>query len=510
MKNIAIVIGVANYINLQELPGSKNDAQNIYTILVLSNKYEEILFINQDESSQEAKELIIEFIEKYKLEKIEELFFYFSGHGEYFNEDFYYLLIDFQEGKRKQTSIQNTLLDEWIRAVNPINTIKIVDACQSGTQYIKDNSTIDRYLKGTRNQFKKCYFLFSSQQNQNSFATKYISDFTNSFINALKNHSTNEIRYTNIIDFISDEFSSNTEQKPYFIVQGEYTEKFCTLNKDLNDFLNKYPGKIPGKDLSHTNSEITVLTTLIQKDAEDYCTENEALEILNYIKMRVDSFILGSEIETLFQIKIDYLNSYDNVVEIDTVAKFLNKNENNYFINIKFETVIVEEIVPIYKPFRGLYAATLELRSGQTEWETQTKEITSPAYFELTFMPPYHSINIDLIPDLPNLPTYNATIIFVISKKHIRFFSYISTYIEHSWNSKSLNSEVEWKTEEFLLKDKSKLSEFCRSINERLNSFVISNLKEIFEQKREEIITEEIDTKEVIDQNTKLIESASE
>jgi hypothetical protein len=490
MKNVAIVIGASSYQRLTKLPGSKNDAHNIHEVLKLSDKFQDILYINEDKGSQEIKEAIIEFIEDNKSNDIDEMFMYFSGHGEFFNDDFHYLLTDFDEFKRNQTSIQNNFLDDLIRSIKPKNTIKVIDACQSGTQYIKDSGTIGKYFKDTKTQFTKCYFLFSSQQDQSSFQTKYISDFTDSFINALKNHTTSEIRYRNIIDYISDQFISNTEQKPFFVIQADNTEKFCSLNNDLKAYLKQYTGKNPTKSITKSETSASTLSSLIVKDAEQYCTQEEVLQIITSLKTQINGFKLTSELEPHFEYKIEFLDTYDKVTNMETIARYLSKNDNSYFVKIKYKSRTVEEPVRFSTlPSAQNYGlSSFGLASGssfnhgiQTRMETKVTQV--PIGYSFTFQPPFCCINIDIVPNLPNLSTYNAALTFVVSKKNIRFFSYLSIYNEQSWDSKYLGENVEWITEEFLLKDKSKLEEFIKSFNDKINSYITQNLKEKFEKK---------------------------
>ena len=186
MINISIIIGATNYQRLIKLPGSKNDAKNIFDIITLTKKYDDTLYLNNDESSEDVKESISDFIEKHKNNEINELFFYFSGHGEFSNNEFCYLLSDYDSFKKSRTSLANSFVDNLIRNLQPKMTIKIIDACQSGTNYIKSNETLNSYLLESKNQLSNCYFLFSSHTDQSSYQTKYISDFTNSFINSLK------------------------------------------------------------------------------------------------------------------------------------------------------------------------------------------------------------------------------------------------------------------------------------------------------------------------------------
>ena len=69
------------------------------------------------------------FLEKYnEQDSIEDFFFYFTGHGQCDEDEFYYLLSDFSFSELKQTSLENSELDNWIRNLNPKTTIKVVDA----------------------------------------------------------------------------------------------------------------------------------------------------------------------------------------------------------------------------------------------------------------------------------------------------------------------------------------------------------------------------------------------
>ena len=101
------------------------------------------MYINENEAGTEIKRRIVEFVEKYKGKEINELIFYFSGHGERFNDDFFYLPSDFDRKKRHTTGLQNSELDVWIKTLSPQLCVKIVDACFSGTQYIKSESSVE-------------------------------------------------------------------------------------------------------------------------------------------------------------------------------------------------------------------------------------------------------------------------------------------------------------------------------------------------------------------------------
>ena len=148
--NLAIILSVSEYTDIKNnLPGCKKDAEIIYSIISKTSKFSEILFINEKLSSAKVKEKLTAFISEHKSKKINELFFYYTGHGEFQNNEFYYILSDYNSDKRKQTSIENEEIDSLFRTLNPELVIKVIDACQSGKPYIKESDAIDKYLNKT-------------------------------------------------------------------------------------------------------------------------------------------------------------------------------------------------------------------------------------------------------------------------------------------------------------------------------------------------------------------------
>lgn len=80
--NVAIILAVSNYtIPSNNLPASKKDGDIINTILQETKKFDRILTINNNESSSRTKELLSNFFIESKGQKIDELFFYYSGHA---------------------------------------------------------------------------------------------------------------------------------------------------------------------------------------------------------------------------------------------------------------------------------------------------------------------------------------------------------------------------------------------------------------------------------------------
>lgn len=160
--NIAIILAVSDYQNTSCLPGCILDGQIVKSLLDETGKYNELLFIDQETNSIKVKEKLSDFIANNQGEIFDEVFFYYSGHGDFRDNEFYYILSDFNRNSYRQTSLANSELDSFLKQLNPNLTIKVVDACHSGVTYIKDNDIFSKHLDESKQRFNHCYFMFSS------------------------------------------------------------------------------------------------------------------------------------------------------------------------------------------------------------------------------------------------------------------------------------------------------------------------------------------------------------
>ena len=416
--NIAIVIAVSNYSNkANNLPASKNDGKIISEILNTTKKYDKVLTINDNESSSKTKELLSNFFIEHKGIKIEELFFYYSGHGEFSNDEFYYLLADYDSKKKNQTCLQNNEVDDLIRTLNPQIVIKVIDACQSGTSYIKESDVLTKYFNETKKGFNKCYFLNSSLSNQLSYQDDNLSFFTYSFVQSLKGHPSSEIRYKDIIDFILDEFNGNQEQTPFFVIQAELTEKFCSFNDDLKLYLNNY--KDQKSNPSNEEKKGPTLIEIVKNNAKEYVDKDGALKAIEFCKTQLEKLVLDKETKDLYDVKTNFLFDNNNLVGVKAIGKWLKDNSNDFFA----------------KPFY------------EEEYNEFTEEVvTVLSGYELLFEDvPFKTVSIDFLGRFPNIKSYQCNIALLISKKQITFFYSILQYIENGWDSKILDTEkIKW------------------------------------------------------------------
>lgn len=474
--NIAILIGVSNYKNgILDLPGSKNDILQFDELIRNTKKYDEILSISTETDSSNVKDKLASFINGKKSIEINELLFYFSGHGDFSNDEFYYILSDFSFDKRTQTSLENSELDNLIKSLTPKLVVKIVDACHSGVNYIKDVASIDSYIKSTSNQFQNCYFLYSSLNAQSSFQSNKFSFFTLSFINAVKHYQQKEIRYKDIIDYISDDFASFPEQTPFFVTQADFTEIFCIKKPELDKFLEQIPETFP--PINEENKDIdryTSLEELVKSDAKKNLSLNEVHEILQKIKETIDNFTLVKEIENLYQFKFSYPKStphyYVNCVK---VGLFVEKNKSEYFASPTYKKETYEEIV---QP-----DTMAVFRNPNAKPYTITKTRNAIEGYELNENYPYEHISIEINSNFPNINSYNCTIAFLTSDRKMRLYYFISNYIKKNWNERDLNPRYEWNVAEFSLIEKKQIIDFIKAINNEICQRIELDIKRQFD-----------------------------
>lgn len=452
--NIAIIIGVSTYTESKNnLPGCKNDADAINIIIKKTEKFENILFINESLQSGKVKEQLTNFISAHKGKSIDELFFYYTGHGEFQNDEFYYILSDFDTKKRNQTSLQNGEVDELFKTLNPELVIKVIDACQSGTTYIKESNVLSKYFTDTKRGFRKCYFLNSSLNTQSSFQDKNLSFFTYSFIKSIKEHSTNEIRYKDIIDVISDEFSDNGEQTPFFVIQADLTEKFCAFTKELREYLTSFNPK-ELSNISIKDNPIT-LSEKVKLNAKEYIDKAGALKSIDFIKSELEALKLDNEIADLFNLDIFFLEENKAVPQLKVIGNWLTKNKNNFFARLVYEEGIDFDTGEEYSILTG---------------------------FDLKFETPFKVIVIEIKSLFPNVASYQVDIVFLISRIHLRFFYFISNYIEDSFDTQSLNIKgIQWITDEVKISDRVAISNSINSIKITIENRLRKDIEEKLE-----------------------------
>lgn len=90
-KRIAILIGVSQYDYEAVLPPCENDLRMVTDIIISTNKYDDYTVIGKSPKGSDAKSEIASFIRKHQNQEIEEVFFYYTGHGTRYSGDFLFV-----------------------------------------------------------------------------------------------------------------------------------------------------------------------------------------------------------------------------------------------------------------------------------------------------------------------------------------------------------------------------------------------------------------------------------
>lgn len=471
--NIGIVIGVSDYQRVSPLPGCVADANSIRQLLELSNKCEDILYIAENTNSKDVKSRLASFVKKHETNDIDEVIFYFSGHGLFDEDEFYYILTDYTKSKIKQTSLENSELDNLLRSLSAKLTVKIVDACQAGTRYIKDPDIFRKYLQSSEQGFDKCYFFFSSQNNQSSYQSEIISDFTLSFLNAFIERPNQDVRYKDVMDTLSDEFSSNKKQTPFFVMQGNYTESFGHIAQDVSEALIKITTSSNDIEEKKVEDSHKTLVQLIKGEAELYCIKGEAIHSVQALKEFISNFNFNEDVSDIFKINIQQEVESDYPISIEHVGKNLNGSSHEYMVDI--EKKQRSRKVPKNRLFGGISAFL-------NDAEMVDEYYMAPVGASSTVDLPYSHMVVRFQAQYPNVNDAGCLILPFVSQTKIIVFSAFYYYKTREWDVKAIDSSsVQWVSFEEFIKKEDELKMATESLLEEFENFSLRPMKSRFE-----------------------------
>lgn len=470
---LGVIIAVSKYSGsgLSDLPGCVQDAKLIQTILEAQDGYEEILSLTIKTTSVEIKQHLIDFVNRHKGKTIAELFFYYTGHGVFLNNEYYYLFSDYQQQKLRQTALENTELDNLIRTLNPTLATKMVDSCQSGLPYIKDSGEIDMYLKGTQSGFQNCYFLFSSHTDELSYQDNVISAFTRA-VGELIASRTGVIRHKDIIDYVSDSFSLNNLQTPFFVVQADFTDQFCKVDSALQKKVASLLSTIvePSGTSILTETAEATLKAFVEKDALLYCTQEEAFAALKQLTSRISDYDTDPEGGDLYTMEVNELSDYSIIPNMIAIGKWFKETKHNFFAEPTYERIRVRRTraSSLLKKITGEPMIDSDYESI---FETRVKGVRS------TTEMPYVGILVRARPKYPNLVSTGCFLVPFVSRTHIILFVGTVSFIVRGWEEETLTGDVKWRTLEAPLKEEEDIATIISTVMKEFWDFTLVPIK---------------------------------
>ncbi len=332
MTKLSILVGNTNYDNMHTLSCCEADVVAMEEVLTASKKYDYSLkLIN--ENAENLKNKIRNFIGKH--DKISEIFFYFTGHGEQNDQDFFHCATNFSETEPNLTGLADSDLDQILRSAEANAIIKVVDACNSGVRAIKSTSQI--FINNDQKAGFSNYFRITScLENQSSFTGDPLSVFTSRFIDATLQKTEGPLHYTEIIAYLRDAFAKEVEQIPFFVAQGDDRTVFCEDTSNFKKLAEKYLANTASESIIDDNniepSEVAPeglsIIQQLQIKEEGYAQPDTAQKSIDAL---VDSITQQLESDQSYQdfydMKIDLSDSYDNVSMEAFIIRVLEKQD---------------------------------------------------------------------------------------------------------------------------------------------------------------------------------------
>ena len=420
-----------------------------------SERFSDILHIESETVGTNVKQKVADFAKVHKDKEIGEVFFYFTGHGEFVGDEFYYLLSDYQAKKRNQTSLENSELDGIIRSLSPSLFVKVVDACHSGVSYIKTADDFRDYLKSADKKFDKLYFMFSSQAEQVSYQSDQISYFTESILKSICRHPSTTIRYKDVMSFVADEFKELNYQTPLFITQADFTEVMCEVTPSMKGLLGVYiqgPGSTADGAVGGPEKRDSTFAQRMREDAKKYFSKDAATAVLMSLQELFEKLPPKIELAEIYSREV--FPEKGVAPELTTIGSWIDQNreEEKYFARAQKE----------WRAYKTSYGV-----------DERKRVITGVT---LTTEMPFKHIRIRFEPNLPNITPEECFVVPLISPTHLRLFWAFSHFEYVDWGKARRIGMLEWSTDEVLLNDSMTLKALIDRIETSFESFILEPL----------------------------------
>ncbi len=464
MSNIAIIIGISIYNHAEDLPACKNDADNMEQLLQATGKYR-ILRLDQEITKSYLIDQIDSYIKSVD-DQIDEILFYFSGHGCQDNTGLHYILKDTEIEKINTTSFNNNELDDLVREYNPQLFVKIIDACQSGFHYIKsvdlDDELNERNMLPIKSNkaFANCIFMSSSRSNESSIATSECSLFTKAFILSVLDGgiSSDVVRYSDIQNYITDVFKTNKyAQTPYFTWQCDGRAIFTYITEQLKTLASTWLRV--SAEIQDKKEEMEVK---LDKFLNAYRMEEEVKNIVDKIRVVLKQENLPlSWVDKYYDIDLENQPKYDFKEDTD-IVNFLYERADKENLYIEFETERVKKESALGIPLFGYE--------------------TIPVRFSILAQSLPSSLRMDLLPKNEGLPRYEIELVFIYCDTGMYIFQGVKQFIFKGWNKYVLGDKKKYsykrleyaKFEEKDWRDfvHKQLEDSAKFVEESLDSFI--------------------------------------
>lgn len=505
---LAIIAGISDYIFQTKLDACGNDSAIIRAFLEETKTYSDICFLDRATTGKAAKKAITEFIQKHRGNPVDELLFFFSGHGDRTDDDFFYALADYKGEKRESTGLRNSELDSLIRNLVPELTVKIVDACYSGSTYIKSEDDIGPVVQKSakENQLKKLYFFHSSAADQTSIAGPQLSWFTQSILQSLVNQA-GAVRYRDLMGAIADEMNQKGGPRPTFVVQADSLEVFVHMDTALTDLLSKAlaaptsvsAGAKDSDDLSVDElGEVTQpapgvpvsLAKLAAAKAKDvYCTKEEAENNVQLLIPLSNPQSWPERIKDVYDIQVRILEPSEMPNKISIARWISNLKDDTVFATALYETETYKldeykEMPKKPSSIGMLGRSSLDSirhflgEDKEYKLETVEKKRQILSGFEYTVDPVFAPHVFQFHPKFASLEEYAACVVCLFSRRLLTCLYSVEHLPYRAWNVANPPRASQWKQHSAPLKNAVKLEELVQTVMGEISDFVEADARQ--------------------------------
>lgn len=443
--NIAILIGIAKYKSEAQLPACSLDAENMRRLLVATKKYDDIVVISESTNASQVKEALRQFFGKYQSAGgIEEAFVYFSGHGVY-QKDAMLCCSDYDSSRPATTSISNSELDDLLRSVKPSVAVKVIDACQSGSPYIKDASVgFEKALSSSSLGSFIC--MASSRQDQSSYASSSESFFTQKWIEAALSKEEGSVLYRDIHAALADAFVSDPDQTPFFVIQGSGLESFSTVTDDM-----KALASTRAKALAPEKPEAAIAQLIKSQIAERDKAFVAHATVLGAVEASKASLVaagIGDPIVQTFYAKSAKVDlKLPSVPKARAVAAFAEEQSwaKRYFVKVNQESYRTKVPKDRFGLLGGGFSRRL-LSGTASEDDFVVETHQRPSTLESTEPLPLEVVELSYTSAHPSLPGFLIYVGLVHSLTEVMILSATVRLTQRGWDSRTPElSDVQWR-----------------------------------------------------------------
>jgi hypothetical protein len=205
----------------------------------------------------------------------------------------------------------------------------------------------------------------------------------------------------------------------------------------------------------------------LKEDAKNFCSREEAIEVVNSIERSVSGDLFPADIMELYDLKITKEN-YDPP-NPRAIGRWLeqNKEDRSYFAEPEHEEEEYTTRVP-----RNPLSIGLALGVGADDYVLRRNTRTVISGYSWTTEAPFKYLKVRLEPRMPNVTPEECYIAPIISRTHIRLFWGFSHFEYTDWDKARPIGKVEWITADSALRDKERVNNLVKSALEKFVAFV--------------------------------------